>query len=173
MNYLKFIIFTGVLICLSAFPNFIFAQSGGSFEIEQSVIASGGGSGVGGVFSLDGTIGQTLAGGAIGNAPFAVTSGFWNFSPLAPTAASVSVSGRIMTSGGNGIHNVRVTLTAPDGQTRTAQTGSFGYYRFEEVAVGKTYIISIFSKRFTFSQPTQVITVLEAVADINFIADAL
>ncbi len=173
MNHLKFIIFTGGLICLYAFPNVIFAQSGGSFEIKQSVIAGGGGSVVGGVFSLDGSIGQTLAGVNSNGSPFAVTSGFWNFSPLAPTAANVSVGGRVLTPGGGGIRNARVTLTAPDGQTRTAQTGTFGYYRFEGVPVGETYIISIFSRRFTFSQPTQVVAVLDAVADINFIADEL
>ncbi len=150
------------------------AQTGGDFTITQSVIAGGGGQqSAGGAFSLDGTIGQSVAGGAIGNTPFSLTSGFWNFSPLAPTAANVSVSGRIMTPDGGGIRNVRVTLTAPDGQIRTAQTGTFGYYRFEGVPVGETYIISIFSRRFTFSQPTRVVAVLDAVADINFIADEL
>ena len=92
---------------------------------------------------------------------------------VAPTAANVSLGGRITTPGGSGIRNVQVMLTAPDGQTRTAQTGTFGYYRFEAVPVGETYIISVFSRRFTFSQPTRVVAVLESVADLNFIADEL
>jgi len=150
------------------------AQTGGDFTITQSVIAGGGGqNSAGGAFAVDGTIGQSVAGGAIGNTPFTVTSGFWNFSPLAPTAANAGIGGRIITFDGSGIRNVRVTLTAPNGQTRTALTGSFGYYSFEEVPVGETYIISIFSKRFTFSQPTQVVTVFDNVADINFIANEL
>lgn len=150
------------------------AQTGGDFTITQSVVASGGGqNSAGGTFAVDGTIGQSVAGRAIGNPPFSLTSGFWNFSPLAPTAANGGVGGRIMTPNGSGIRNVRVTLTAPDGQTRTVLTGSFGYYRFEGVPVGATYIISIFSSRFTFSRPTQVVAVLDAVTDINFIADEL
>ncbi len=170
MKYRTIIIISAIIFVTAD----ITAQTGGNFAITQSVIASGGGqNSAGGTFAVDGTIGQSGAGGAIGNTPFAVTSGFWNFSPLAPTAANVSVSGRIMTPNGSGIRNVRVTLTAPDGQTRTALTGTFGYYRFEEVAVGETYIISIFSKRFTFSRPTQVVAVFEAVADINFISDEL
>jgi len=60
-------------------------QSGGAFEITQSVIAGGGGqNATGGTFSLDGTIGQSIAGGALNGSPFAVTSGFWNFSPTTP-----------------------------------------------------------------------------------------
>ncbi len=150
------------------------AQTGGDFTITQSVVASGGGqNSAGGAFAVDGTIGQSVAGGRIGNTPFFLTSGFWNFLPLAPTAANVSVGGQVLTPSGGGIRNVQVMLTAPDGQIRTAQTGTFGYYRFEGVPVGETYIISIFSRRFTFSQPTRVVAVLDAVADINFIADEL
>ena len=78
MKYLKSIIFIGGLIWLSSLLNLtIFAQSGGSFEIKQSVIASGGGSGTGGTFSLDGTIGQPLAGTTSGGASFSILSGFW------------------------------------------------------------------------------------------------
>jgi hypothetical protein len=171
MKYRIVIIFSAIILATAD----IAAQTGGDFTITQSVVASGGGqNSAGGFFTVDGTIGQPIAGGALRNPPFTITSGFWNFSPLlAPTAANVSVGGRITTSGGSGVRNVRVTLTAPDGQTRTAQTGSFGYYRFEAVPVGETYIISVISRRFTFSQPTQVVAVLDAVADINFIADEL
>lgn len=63
----------------------VFGQTGGNFAIEKSVVAGGGGqNAAGGNFALDGTIGQSAAGNALNNAPFTVTSGFWNFSPLAP-----------------------------------------------------------------------------------------
>ncbi len=77
MKYLKSIVFISGLICLSSFLNLTFAQSGGSFEIKQSVIANGGGSGAGGTFSLDGTIGQTLAGTTSNGVNFTLISGFW------------------------------------------------------------------------------------------------
>lgn len=165
----KCLIFSVVLIVFSANA---FGQSGGPFEITQSVIASGGGlNSAGGSFTLDGTIGQSLAGNSLSGSPFTVTSGFWNFAPLAPTAASVTISGRVRTANGNGIRNVLVRIIAPNGTIQTALTGSFGYFQFENIPVGDTYIFTVFSQRFTFSQPTQVRTVFEDVADITFIAD--
>ena len=148
------------------------AQSGGSFAITQSVIASGGGqNAAGGTFSLEGTIGQAAAGDVLRGSTFEVTSGFWTFTPSAPTAASVAVSGRIRTANGSGIRNAVVTLTAPNGSTRTARSGSFGYYQFFTVAAGETYIVSVAVKRFVFTQPSVVIGVLDEITGLDFTAD--
>jgi len=92
--------------------------------------------------------------------------------PTAPTAAAVSVSGRVMTASGRGIRNVRLSLTDSNGQIRTAATTSFGYYRFNDVQTGETYIISVRSKRYTFSQSSQVLSVNEETDAVNFIADS-
>jgi WD40 repeat protein len=89
---------------------------------------------------------------------------------LAPTAANVSVGGRVLTANGQGIRNARVTLTDANGATRTAITGSFGYYRFDDVEVGQTYIVSVRSKRFQFSNPTLVITLMDELTDLTFTA---
>lgn len=86
----------------------------------------------------------------------------------APTAATVVVSGRVLTIDGNGLRNAHVVLTDMSGNSQTALTGSFGYYRFEEVEVGATYIISINSKRYRFAP--QFITITEAMEDLNFTA---
>ncbi len=72
---------------------------------------------------------------------------------------------------GLGIRNTRFTLTEADGTTRTALTGAFGYYRFEEVEVGQTVVISISSKRFVFSQSTQILNVTEDANEVNFVSD--
>lgn len=88
----------------------------------------------------------------------------------APTAASVSVGGRISDSNGNGIAKVRVSITNQNGETQTVLTNAFGYYHFDEIPVGETYIISIAHKRFQFSQNTQVLVVLEKTGGINFTA---
>ncbi len=77
-----------LLLILSFFPG-IQGQTGGNFTITQSVVAGGGGQqSAGGTFSLDGTIGQSIAGGASSGSPFSVTSGFWNFTPSAPNTSS-------------------------------------------------------------------------------------
>ena len=55
------------------------------YTLEQSVIAGGGAQSTGGQFSIDGTIGQAIAGGVVSSGQFFTASGFWNF-PLMPAA---------------------------------------------------------------------------------------
>lgn len=159
-----------LMIILCAFVS-TRAQVAGNppYTLEQSVIASGGGQGsAGGSFSIDGTIGQAIAGTNSTNSPFTVQGGFWTAAPLAPTAASVTVAGRVLTGGGNGLTNARVVLTAPNGESRTVTTSSFGYYRFDDIAVGETYIISVVSRRYQFAP--QVISVSDEIVNLDFTA---
>ena len=165
----KFLIFSAFLILFSANA---FAQSGGDFTITQSVVASGGGqNSAGGNFSLDGTTGQSIAGNALNGSPFAVTSGFWNFTPLAPSAASSLISGRILAANGNGIRNVLISLTnAGSGEIRFARSSAFGYYRFEEVPVGESYILRVSAKRYVFTPDTRIVVLLDELTDVDFTA---
>lgn len=89
-------------------------------------------------------------------------------SNFAPTAATASISGRAMVSKGRGIGNVSILLTDSSGNTRRTMTNPFGYYSFAEVAVGETYVISAYSKRYQFAQPTQVLSVNENLSGVNF-----
>lgn len=143
--------------------------TGGSFSLDQSVIASGGGQGLtGGAFSVDGTIGQSIAGTNSTGSPFAVKGGFWTAAPLAPTAAAVTVSGRVLTDGGNGLTNARVILTSANGESRTVMTSSFGYFKFDEVSAGETYIVSVISRRYQFA--TQAVFVGDQIVNLDFTA---
>ncbi|CAN5401818.1 hypothetical protein BH20ACI1_BH20ACI1_02830 [soil metagenome] len=85
---------------------------------------------------------------------------------LAPTAAGVTVSGRVLV-GERGLTKAVVYLTNQSGDVRTARTTAFGYYRFADVPAGQTYIVSVVSKRFSF-QP-QVISVVDNLTEVNFI----
>jgi predicted outer membrane repeat protein len=85
-----------------------------------------------------------------------------------PTAATVSVSGRIFTLNGAGLQNARVILTDSGGSSRTSISSSFGYYRFDNVTVGEIYILSVSSKRYQFSP--QVVNVMEEINELNFSA---
>lgn len=148
--------------------------AGGNYKLDQAAVAAGGGqNSAGGIFSLDGTLGQSTAGTRSSNPPFDVKVGFWTAPQSMTTAASVTIGGRVLTSEGRGIRNVRVTMTDMNGGTRTVLTGTFGYYRFAEVSAGETYIFSIFAKRFVFSLNTQVRSITADTDDINFIADIL
>lgn len=165
-------IFT-VLLLLLALSGLTSAQTGGPFAITQSVIAAGGERSTGGSFTLDSTSGQPVAGNAASGTPFIITSGFWNFTPLAPTAAAVSITGRVKAANGAGIRNVVVRLASPNGSTKIARSSSFGYYRFDEVLAGETYILSVLSKRFIFAQASVTIGVFDEITGLDFIADPL
>ncbi len=87
---------------------------------------------------------------------------------LEPTASEVSVSGRIMTATGGGLRNAVVTLISSDGDILTALTSSLGYYRFDDVRVGKTYVISAISKRYIFE--SRALNVDDTLADVDLVA---
>src|SRR5436190_9642498 len=80
------------------------AQSGGNFQISNSVIAAGGGESkdvVNNRFGHQSTVGEHAAGTLLQNPPYSQIAGFWaSQAAIGPTAASASISGRIMTSDG-------------------------------------------------------------------------
>jgi len=88
--------------------------------------------------------------------------------PLPPTSARVTISGRVIQSSGKGVARTLVTLTGMDGETRTAMTNFFGYYHFESILAGRTYIVSAASKSHSFNP--QVVTVNENLSGLNFVA---
>ncbi|MGI8788499.1 MAG: choice-of-anchor Q domain-containing protein [Pyrinomonadaceae bacterium] len=91
----------------------------------------------------------------------------------APTAASASVSGQVMESNGKGIFRARVTLTDMNGETQITLTNPFGFYLFNRVPAGETYIISVAHKRYQFINSPQVLNILEDTNDVNFTAEPL
>lgn len=90
--------------------------------------------------------------------------------PLAPTAAAVSVGGRVLTADGFGIAQARVTLTDSQGNERQVSTNSFGYYRFDNVVAGATYIFNVRHKSWGTMAVTQVRNIQEDRDDLDFIA---
>lgn len=90
------------------------------------------------------------------------------FGDLAPTAAGVAVSGRVLTAGGQPIGHAIVTLMNPSGEVLSARTNPFGYYQFENVPAGVTYFANVRAKDSVFS-PTAV-SVVDEVTGLNFVA---
>jgi hypothetical protein len=84
-----------------------------------------------------------------------------------PTSAGVDVSGRVMTPDGRGLRNATVTMTDLHGNVRTAVTSSFGYYRFEGVPVGDSYVMAVNSRLYRFTP--RVVQVTDTLTDVDFI----
>jgi hypothetical protein len=91
-----------------------------------------------------------------------------NFTILAPSAPTVSVRGRIVAANGKGIAGAIVSLSDGAGATRTAISNAFGYYHFDDVTTGETYVFDVYSKRHNFVP--RVVTVNEDMTELNFIA---
>jgi uncharacterized repeat protein (TIGR01451 family) len=90
---------------------------------------------------------------------------------IGATAASVSISGRVTAASGRGIRNVQLTMIDSQGRERTAQTTSFGYYRFDNVEAGETVTLSVKARRYKFSQSTIVRTTNESITDADFVSE--
>ena len=69
---------------------------------------------------------------------------------LAPTAAPVTITGRVLSTAGRPVYGAVVTLTGEGGEPKRAVTNMFGYYRFEGVSGGEGYVLSVKAKRYSF-----------------------
>ena len=83
---------------------------------------------------------------------------------FAPTAASVTVGGRVVAAGGQGISNARVELADPNGTVREVSANSFGYFQFTDVTAGELYILTVRHK--FFNSVPQPVFVLDERDDI-------
>lgn len=103
--------------------------------------------------------------------PGAIAGG-WGLQFVVPTAAGVSVSGRVTTAEGRGIRGAIVTITGNSLATPiNVTTGVNGRYIVEGLTAGETYIVTIRSRRFVFSNPSRIVTLNDNVIDADFIAD--
>jgi hypothetical protein len=89
----------------------------------------------------------------------------------APSAASVTVTGRVISANGRGIRNVLVSLVDVSGESRTVVTSTLGYFRFTDVPAGQSYTLSAFAKRYTFSRQSQALSIFEDTTDVFFVAE--
>ena len=68
-----------------------------------------------------------------------------------PSAGPVTVSGRALTSAGRPISRAVITLTDEKGTVRTVTTSSMGYFTFEQVPSGFTYILNASHRQYEFT----------------------
>lgn len=146
--------------------------SGGNYMLDQTVIANGGDTSndsVNNNYKVEGTSGQSVAGIQSMGGNYVFRGGFWSPTALAPTAAGANISGRVVSIKGSGLSNIYVTLvggflTAP----RIVRTNNFGYFSFEDVEVGQTYVLTVNSKKYGFAQNSQVISLSDNVSNLIF-----
>jgi CSLREA domain-containing protein len=85
-----------------------------------------------------------------------------------PTSAGVSVSGRVLTAAGAPLRGTTVTITDDNGVVRTAVSSSLGYYAFEGVQAGRTYVVTAVSRRYRFTP--RIVNVADPISELDLIA---
>jgi len=108
---------------------------------------------------------------AIASGPAAVTGsiGGWGLQFFAPTAAHVSISGRVADANGYGLRNAVVQATDASGHVVTARTNAFGYYSFDNLTAGESYLLTPSAKGQHFT--SRMVQLSDQIADMDFRAD--
>ncbi|MFL6373471.1 MAG: DUF4394 domain-containing protein [Pyrinomonadaceae bacterium] len=125
--------------------------------------------GVDRLYSVNLTTGAVTLLGTVGNGATVYRAMTVNAVPLATSAAQVTISGRVATAGGSGLRGVFVTLTDDSGAVRSTSTNAFGYYAFDRVDSGRSYILGASARRYTFR--ARLITVTDTLSELNMVAD--
>lgn len=90
---------------------------------------------------------------------------------LAPTAAEVTVSGRVTRWAGTGINRAAVIVQGGDlSAPKRVLTSPFGYYTISGLTAGQTYIITVSAKRYRFPAPSRTVNLGDSLANLNFTA---
>lgn len=88
------------------------------------------------------------------------------------TAGEVSISGRVVTAGGRGITNAAITVSGGSlAEPVSVVTGRSGSYTVIGLESGRTYIVSVGSRRFRFTQPSRALSLSDDAVAVDFTAD--
>lgn len=98
--------------------------------------------------------------------PAAVTT----FESFAPTATGANVCGQVTTAVDVGIRNAYLTLTSSGGEIRNAITSTSGFYCFNDLPAGESYVLTVHSKRFSFDPASVIISLNDDLTDVSFVA---
>lgn len=85
-----------------------------------------------------------------------------------PSAAPMQITGMVKDAYGRGLNRATVVLTSPLGISRTTTTNGFGYYRFEDVPAGQTFVMEVSGKGHRFDNPTRVIETNDELGSVDF-----
>lgn len=88
--------------------------------------------------------------------------------PLAPTAANVSISGRVFSSDGRPVSRAIVSVIDSLGAAHTSVTNTFGYFKVNGITAGETVVFQVSHKQYRFD--TQILTPADDITDLNIVS---
>jgi hypothetical protein len=93
--------------------------------------------------------------------------------PMAPSAGTADVSGRVTSRDGRGMRGTRVDLlNAGTNEVRFVTTNSFGYFTFRDLRVGDFYVVTVpagTKSKGAQSPLTQTFTLESDLTGLNFV----
>jgi hypothetical protein len=91
---------------------------------------------------------------------------------MIPTAANVSINGRVEMGPGRSVARAMLVLTEPiSGRSWITHTNTFGYYQFPEVPAGVFYVVTVSpTKRYTFTPDSYSFVAEDDLNGVNFTA---
>ncbi len=84
------------------------------------------------------------------------------------TAADASISGRVTDANGRPMGKMNVAVVASDGSVRTVFTSAFGYFNFEGLQAGESYLVTVLGKRHRFE--SRFVNLGDSVTGVDFTA---
>ncbi len=90
-----------------------------------------------------------------GGIKFQADNGEVNVSAAAENGA---ISGRLLDPRGQGVARTRVTVTDTQGNERSVNTSTLGYFQVSDLRVGETYVVTAASRRYRFAAQAVSIT---------------
>lgn len=108
-------------------------------------------------FSVTSAPGATIASILSCGTPPVVTSTYTILNDDVVTSAPVMISGQVLDLDGSPIMNARLRLTATTGETYSALTNPFGYFRFDHIPSGTTYVLETSAKGHSFDPQTMAV----------------
>lgn len=90
--------------------------------------------------------------------------------PVGTSAGEATISGRVTDSYGRAISSATVSVQDLAGNRKVAYTNTFGYYSVSGLDVGQTYVLGVSARRYTFANPSMVISLSDNFSGANFIA---
>lgn len=160
----KLLLNTVVLLTIFLFPVALTAQTGGNFNIEQSVFSGGGGLSFSNGFSVTGTAGEPAAGTTSAGGTFSLFSGFWTSQPT--INQGLTISGKVDHDGVAQISNVLMTLSGS--ASSSTFTDAQGNYSFANLPYGGNYTATPSLTDYTFIPKFRSTTFLDGNTTWNF-----
>lgn len=87
-----------------------------------------------------------------------------------PSAAEVSVSGRVTDSTGRAIPGASLRLSDQAGATLYTRSNPFGYYRFSGITAGNNYLIEVRAKNRHFDVSSIFVQPMDSLTNMDFIS---